>query len=97
VELVSKIRPGTAVHGRAEVTRFIDEIAPSLYEAATEVFTPLDDERIVVQGRVRWIDDERVIRDDPAVWAMEFRDELLLRFVAARSVLEAEAILALPR
>jgi hypothetical protein len=38
-----------------------------------------------------------VIRDDPAVWAMEFRDELLLRFVAVRSVLEAEAILALPR
>ena len=95
VELVSKVRPGTIVRGRDEVVRFIqEEVAPNLFEASTEVLTPLDDTRVIVEGRLRWIDDERVIRDDPVIWAMEFRDELVLRFVAARTMLEAEAILA---
>ena len=40
-----------------------------------ELYTPLDDDRVIVEGRLRWIDDERVIRDDPVVWALEFRDE----------------------
>ena len=94
VELVSKVRPGTSVHGRNDVIRFIEEdVAPSLFEAATEVFTPIDEARVIVEGRVRWIDDERVIRDDPVIWAVEFRDELLLRFVATRTMLEAESIL----
>ena len=91
------MRPGTTVHGREDVVRFIEaEVAPSLYEASTEVFTPLDEDRVIVEGRVRWIDDERVIRDDPVIWAVEFRDELLLRFLAARTMLEAEAALARP-
>jgi ketosteroid isomerase-like protein len=98
VQLVSKVRVGTVVEGRENVARFIEEfIAPNLYEAVTEVFTVLDDECVVVEGRMRWIDDERVIRDDPVVWAMEFRDGLLLRFVPARSVLEAETMLAAQR
>ncbi len=98
VQIVSKVQTGTVVEGREDVARFIEQsIAPSLYEAVTEVFTALDDERIVVEGRMRWIDDERVIRDDPVVWAMEFRDGLLLRFIPARSVFEAETILASPR
>ena len=98
VELVSKIRTGTVVHGREDVARFIaDAVAPSLYEAAVELYTPLDDDRVIVEGRLRWIDEDRVIRDDPVVWALEFRDELLLRFVAARSTLDAEAILGAPR
>jgi ketosteroid isomerase-like protein len=98
VQLVSKVRAGTVVEGRDNVARFIEEfIAPNLYEAVTEVFTALDDERVVVEGRMRWIDDERVIRDDPVVWAMAFRDGLLLRFVPARSVLEAETMLAAQR
>ena len=66
----------------------------SLYEAVTDGYTPLDDERVIVEGRMRWIDDERVIRDDPAFWAMEFRDGLVLRFLPARSALEAETLLA---
>jgi len=91
------VRPGTTVHGREDVVRFIEaEVAPSLYEASTEVFTPLDEDRVIVEGRVRWIDDERVIRDDPVIWAVEFRDELLLRFLASRTMLEAEAALARP-
>ncbi len=97
-ELVSKVRPGTVVHGRSEVARFIEEeIGPSLFEASTEVYAPVDDGRVIVEGRVRWIDEERVIRDDPVIWAMEFRDELLLRFIAARTLIEAEAILAAQR
>jgi ketosteroid isomerase-like protein len=98
VELVSKVRPGTTLHGRADVITFIEkEVAPNLFEAATEVFTPLDDERVIVEGRLRWIDGERVIRDDPVIWAVAFRDELLLRFIATRTLLEAEAILAISR
>jgi hypothetical protein len=98
VQLLSKIRTGAVVEGRDDVARFIREsIAPNLYEAVTEVFTALDGERVIVEGRLRWIDDDRVIRDDPVVWAMEFRDGLLLRFIPARSVLEAETILASPR
>ena len=98
VELVSKIRTGTVVHGREDAARFIaDAVAPSLYEAAVELYTPLDDERVIVEGRLRWIDEDRVIRDDPVVWALEFRDELLLRFVAARSTLDAEAVLGVSR
>jgi ketosteroid isomerase-like protein len=97
VELVSKVRPGTTIHGRSDVSRFIEqEVAPNLFEASSEVFTPLDDQRVIVEGRVRWIDDERVIRDDPVIWAVEFRDGLMLRFVATRTMLEAESVLARP-
>ena len=56
-------------------------------------YQALDDDRIVVEGRMRWIDDDRVIRDDPVIWAMEFRDGLLARFVPARTLVEAETIL----
>jgi hypothetical protein len=34
-----------------------------------------------------------VIRDDPAIWAIEFREDLLYRFIAVRTMLEAEAVL----
>jgi ketosteroid isomerase-like protein len=58
--LVSRVRPGEVVEGRNAVEAFIHEaIAPSLYEAVTESFTPLDEGRIVVEGRMRWIDEER--------------------------------------
>jgi hypothetical protein len=98
VELVSKIRAGTIVRGRADVVHFIQEtVAPSLYEAAVELYTPLDESRVVVEGRVRWIDDDRVIRDDPVVWALEFCDGLLIRFAGTRTTVEAEAILGAPR
>jgi ketosteroid isomerase-like protein len=97
VELVSKVRPGTTVHGRGDVIRFLEEeVAPNLFQAAADLFTPVDDERVIVEGRVRWIDDERVIRDDPVIWAVEFRDERLFRFVATRTMLEAEAVLGRP-
>ena len=95
VVIVSKVRPGEIVEGRQAAASFIENIvAHSLYEAVTDGYTPLDDERVIVEGRMRWIDDERVIRDDPAVWAMEFRGGLVLRFLPARSALEAETLLA---
>lgn len=97
VRLVSRVRAGEVYDGRAAVGTFIEEtISSSLYEAVTDIYTPLDDQRVIVEGRVRWIDEERVIRDDPVVWAMEFRDDLLLRFVPTRTTLEAETILLSP-
>lgn len=97
IVLVSKVRPGLIVEGRDEFVRFVqDTLANSLYEAVPSSFQVLDDERIVVEGRLRWIDDDRVIRDDPVTWAMEFRDGLLTRFVPARTLVEAETILTSP-
>lgn len=95
VVIVSRVRPGEIVAGREAVASFTENIVfPSLYEAVTDSYTALDDTRVVVEGRIRWIDEERVIRDDPAVWALEFRDGLLLRFLPARSTREAETLLA---
>lgn len=97
VVVVSKIQPGLVLEGRSKVARFVEEtLADSLYEASTNAYLPIDDERIVVEGRLRWIDEQRVIRDDPVVWAMEFRDGLLVRFVPARTQVEAETILGAP-
>ncbi len=98
VQLASRVRPGMVIEGRDDVTRFlVDTVAASLYEAAPEAYFAIDATRVTVEGRMRWKDDERVIRDDPMVWAMEFRDGLVLRFLHARSVLEAEALLASER
>jgi hypothetical protein len=97
VVVVSKIQPGAVLEGRDEVVRWIEgTLADSLYEAPTTGYLPLDDERIVVEGRLRWIDEERVIRDDPVTWAMEFRDGLLVRLAPARTQVEAETILGAP-
>ena len=95
VVIVSRVRPGEIVEGREAVASFIEgTVSRSLYEAVTDGYTPLDDERVIVEGRMRWMDDERVIRDDPVIWAMEFRDGLVLRFLPARTALEAETLLA---
>jgi hypothetical protein len=95
--LVSKIRPGHVVEGRDDFVRFVEEtLADALHKALPSAYYPLDDERIVVEGRIRWIDEDRVIRDDPIMWAMEFEDGMVRRFVAARSRIEAENVLALP-
>jgi hypothetical protein len=95
VELVSRLEAGHLVKGRDDVAAFLlGTVATRLYEATAETYTALDDERVLVVGRMRWIDDERVIRDDPIVWALEFEDGLLLRFLPARSAVEAETLLA---
>jgi ketosteroid isomerase-like protein len=95
VEIVLKsTRPGEVLRGRQDVVEFVDEISGKVYESVAEVFRPVDEIRVVVEGRLRWMDDERVLRDDPMVWALEFRDGLLWRSTPAHSVLEAEAIFA---
>jgi hypothetical protein len=94
-ELVSRVDPGRVVVGRDAVAAFLlEKVAKRLYEATPATYTPLDDERVVVEGRMRWIDDERVIRDDPVLWAIEFRNGLLYRFLPARSAIEAETLLS---
>jgi len=98
VVLVSKVRTGLVVEGREDFARFVEEtLTRSLYHAAAEVYRPLDERCVVVEGRLRWIDDEQVMRDDPVTWALEFEDGLLVRFAPARTPLEAETILAAPR
>jgi ketosteroid isomerase-like protein len=95
IELVVKsTRPGEVLRGRAAVAALAREQIERLFESTAEVFEPLDETRIVVEGRVRWLDDQRVLRDDPMVWALEFSDGLLRRSTPAHSVLEAKMILA---
>jgi hypothetical protein len=96
--VLKTVRPGEVVRGTAELERFVAEISGGggVYEAAAEVYRPLDDSRVVVEGRIRWTDDERVLRDDPMIWALEFREGLLFRSTPAQTVLEAETILARP-
>jgi hypothetical protein len=90
-------RPGELVRGRDEVAAFVEEIAGRFYETHADVYRPLDDARVVVEGRIRWMDEDRILRDDPMIWALEFRDGLLWRSLPAHSVLEAEALLSAAR
>jgi hypothetical protein len=96
VEIVLKTsRTGDVLRGPQAVEEFVfSDVAGKFYESTAEVFRPLDDERIVVEGRIRWMDEKRVLRDDPMIWALEFRDGLLRRSTPAQTVVEAEALLA---
>ena len=95
IELVLKsTRPGEVLRGRPAVAAFARAQLEHLFETTAEVFEPLDETRIVVEGRMRWLDEERVLRDDPVVWALEFSDGLLRRSTPAHSVIEAKMILA---
>lgn len=88
------VRRGELIEGRDAMKTFIDEIGEMFFESQADVYRPVDDERVVVEGRIRWMDDDRILRDDPMIWALEFRDGLLYRSTPAHSVLEAETILA---
>ena len=95
VEWVLKsTRPGDVLRGKGDAKVFFDEIAGKFYELVAEVYRPLDDERVVVEGRLRWMDDDRILRDDPVVWAFVLRDGLVSRVTPVHSVAEAQAILA---
>jgi ketosteroid isomerase-like protein len=94
VELTLKTSPGRVLRGPEDVARYVEEMSGNFYEAVPERFRPLDEERIVVEGRIRWAGEDRVLRDDPIVLALRFRDGLLLRSTPAQTVLEAETILA---
>ena len=92
------VQPGHVVRGRDEFIRFLEqEFDRHLWEAVTHVFTPLDENRVIVEGRIRWSDDEHVLRDDSRFWALEFCDGLLIFSAPAGSMIEAESILAARR
>ncbi len=92
---VSKILAGETLVGREAVgDHLVEMLEEKVYEVVAERFVAIDDDRIAVEGRMRWMDDGRVIHDDPVVWAFEFRDGRLLRCVPVRSSLEAETALA---
>lgn len=94
VVLVSIVRPGVVVEGKDDFVPFVrDTLANSLHEVVVSSYRALDNERIVVEGRIRWADTDRVFRDDPVIWAMEFREGLLARVIPARTTVEAETIL----
>src|ERR671923_2653617 len=92
VELALRTRD-EVLHGRDAVERFIEEARASraVYETSAYEFHPIDASRVVVEGRMRWMDDERILRDDPVVWALEFAGGFLRRSVTTRSVAEARA------
>lgn len=94
-----KTGDGEWVEGAEAVGELLERNAAApVFEATDERYVPLDDERVVVEGRLRWMDEEdRTLRDEPAIWAIEFHDGLLFRSVAARSIAEAEALLAVGR
>ena len=88
------VQPGHVVRGRDEFMRFLEEESDRhLWEAVTHVFTPIDENRVIVEGRVRWFDDENVLRDDSRIWALEFSEGLLLLSAPAKNTIEAESIL----
>lgn len=93
--ILRKLGGPRTLRGKAEVARFLDELPEmfSVYQAVAEEFQAVDDERVVVEGRMRWMADDRVLRDDSMFWALEFRDGLLFRSTPARSPSEAHAIL----
>ena len=92
------VQPGSVLRGRDEIMAFFEqELARRLWETVVHACTPLDDSRVVVEGRVRWMDDDRVMRDEGRCWGLEFRDGLLVRSLPARNALEAEALLATSR
>jgi hypothetical protein len=90
---------GKWLHGADAVAEFLDRRAASpIWEATDELYHPLDEDRVVVEGRLRWMEEQdRTLRDDAVIWAIEFRDGLLYRSIAARSLAEAEAVLAVHR
>jgi ketosteroid isomerase-like protein len=89
------VQPGAVLRGREEVVRFFENEFPHrLWETVVQACKPLTETGVVVAGRIRWMDEERVLRDDPRLWALEFRDGLLLRSVPVHSVSEAQSILA---
>lgn len=95
VVVLKSVRPGHVVRGRDEIVEFFREtLSVHLHAMAADIFRPLDQNRVIMEGRVRWMDDERVLRDDPGIWALEFRDGLLFLSTPARTAIEAESALA---
>jgi SnoaL-like domain len=96
VEAVVKVPSGRVVRGVDELGRFLRDVVAerSMYEVTIAAVRSLDERRFIVESRMRWMDDDRVLRDDPVVWALELDDGLLRRSTPVRTVPEAEALLS---
>jgi ketosteroid isomerase-like protein len=92
--LVKTVRRGEVIRGREALRGYVEDLREMFFESQADHFRPVDDARIVVEGRIRWMDEDRILRDDPMIWAIEFRDGLLYRSRPAHSVLEAETLLS---
>jgi hypothetical protein len=72
----------------------MSEAEPAVMEARADKYTPVDDERIIVEGQVCVRRGGGGFDYRPTVWALIFRDGLLYRSWAVRSFRDAEARLA---
>lgn len=90
-----KLQPGCEIRGIEELGRFYREVLGdrAIFEISARAVHELDERRIVVEGRMRWMDEDRVLRDDPVAWALELEDGLIRRSTAVRTYPEAEALL----
>jgi hypothetical protein len=69
----------------------MSEAEPAVLEARADTYTPVDDERVIVEGQVCVRRAGGGFDYRPTVWALIFRDGLLYRSWALRSVGDAEA------
>ena len=89
------VEVGRVLRGRAELLGFFEEqFRHRRWDAIVHACHSVGDDKVIVEGRIHWIDDERVMRDDRRVWALEFCDGRLLRSIPSRSVAEAQAVLS---
>jgi hypothetical protein len=89
-EIVPTHDPTTLETPRELAAHLQRRLEPRVLEARGDVFTPLDNARVVVEGHVRMTRPGGGLDARPTVWALVFRDGLLYRAWALRSVLEAE-------
>jgi hypothetical protein len=68
--------------------------APHAVESRGEVYRPVDQERIIVEGQVLLRQAGGGWAYRPTIWALVFRDGLLYRSWCVKTTLEAEALLA---
>jgi hypothetical protein len=93
-----KLQPGGEIRGIEALGRFYREVLGdrAIFEISARAVHELDERRIVVEGRMRWMDEDRVLRDDPVAWALELEGGLIRRSTAVRTYSEAEALLPAP-
>ena len=85
----------STVASQADVTAHLQGTdTPRVVDAVAHTYSPLDDHRIVVEGRVRLRRSGGGFSDQSMVWAVVFRDGLLYRSWALASINEAETRLA---
>lgn len=83
--------PGRIVHGRDDVMAVVEDeiVVMAVHEAMPRSFHPIDDDRIVIEGRLRWSSRGGGFRDSHAVWALAFDHGLLRTARRAGSLEEA--------